>query len=1052
MAKKVMVVLLSLSILVLFVGNTMAVEKASKTATPKIKKLPQSAVLSSSSGTVVYSTDFETADEWNAVQLGTTGPVFEWVDDNSYSPSHSWWVPDDTPMSADDAIEIETAIISPSIELPTELNGAPIRGLSLSYWADVKTPSTAESGNVFDVFQTEIFVPYAGDNYWQVSEYEAFEGSSWWCGSSSSSNTYAENWRQELRTPVLDLSAATGAVMLTFKNAPNSEPGYDYCYLEISNDEGVTWQRLARWDEENDPVEWFDESYDITDYASGTVIVRWFFESDGGYQSTHAWHIDNVQIADDATTYLFDDGGDTALALEAVEHPYSWSRMHYEYAETDGDHLPPGWNLIDDAQVAWNGTLDLLQYAGMTVQFRIRVSTDGWNRLGIDPGYGFYFDDFEITAVGKAEYDIEVLGANTLNAKVGMAHVPTVYFMNVGLNAATGNFLFTGTVSDAADSKVATIFAQAVIDVAPDSIFSLQPSAGWTPKEPGTYNLTVISSLREDSYPLNDTLSVEIFVPGGPHIQTLYQEDFDSNPAATSLEDFGFTVENGGGDQYGNNENTWIYYEGFYYGNTAMLGWNWADANLGANFTDSSEVMSEGLVTPTIDISSVGMYNTLGLQAYVYFRPSHPSYDLFGAQISSFAIEASVDDGATWTQCYYFADDDSLPNGAKERLPLYRYDDVVLDYLALVDFDLTPAVRNRAEGDDKLKIRFQLESENSWFLGLAVDEILVYKGIGAPKVSSVKDVPEDNGKQVQVYWMPGTKDLMIWDHAGIGVPVTHYNVWREDPVLAATAKPIKDVTAMLSSSAKLGDSFVTDDDVVWSYVATVPAMGWQAYSVVAATLADETETSFMVSAHTDDSMLFECSSAVSGKSTDDLAPEAPTSALASTSGNEVTVSWEASMNRADDLQYYNLYRDGELVVSTIDLTFQESLLDGEYTYEISAVDFAGNESAKASVTVQLATSVADQSSAIPTDYALAQNFPNPFNPATHINYALPKAGHVTVKVYNTAGQEIATLVDGNQSAGNFTAVWNAVGQSSGVYFYSIKADGFSKTMKMILMK
>jgi hypothetical protein len=91
-------------------------------------------------------------------------------------------------------------------------------------------------------------------------------------------------------------------------------------------------------------------------------------------------------------------------------------------------------------------------------------------------------------------------------------------------------------------------------------------------------------------------------------------------------------------------------------------------------------------------------------------------------------------------------------------------------------------------------------------------------------------------------------------------------------------------------------------------------------------------------------------------------------------------------------------------------------------------------------------------SGIPSSFSLGQNYPNPFNPTTVINYSIPKNANVVLKVYNILGKEIATLVNGQQSAGSHNISFNASNLASGVYFYAIQADGFSSTKKMMLLK
>ncbi|MFA6467815.1 MAG: T9SS type A sorting domain-containing protein [Bacteroidota bacterium] len=88
----------------------------------------------------------------------------------------------------------------------------------------------------------------------------------------------------------------------------------------------------------------------------------------------------------------------------------------------------------------------------------------------------------------------------------------------------------------------------------------------------------------------------------------------------------------------------------------------------------------------------------------------------------------------------------------------------------------------------------------------------------------------------------------------------------------------------------------------------------------------------------------------------------------------------------------------------------------------------------------------------PREYALEQNFPNPFNPSTQLQYTVAKEGHVTLKVYDLLGREVAALVNEVKQAGRYSTQWNATGLSSGVYLYKIESGSFVATKKMILMK
>ena len=88
----------------------------------------------------------------------------------------------------------------------------------------------------------------------------------------------------------------------------------------------------------------------------------------------------------------------------------------------------------------------------------------------------------------------------------------------------------------------------------------------------------------------------------------------------------------------------------------------------------------------------------------------------------------------------------------------------------------------------------------------------------------------------------------------------------------------------------------------------------------------------------------------------------------------------------------------------------------------------------------------------PQDYILAQNFPNPFNPTTQIHFALPEAGQVSLKVYNTAGQYVTTLADARFDAGWHAVTWEASNLSTGLYVYRLEAGERTMTGKAILVK
>jgi len=85
-------------------------------------------------------------------------------------------------------------------------------------------------------------------------------------------------------------------------------------------------------------------------------------------------------------------------------------------------------------------------------------------------------------------------------------------------------------------------------------------------------------------------------------------------------------------------------------------------------------------------------------------------------------------------------------------------------------------------------------------------------------------------------------------------------------------------------------------------------------------------------------------------------------------------------------------------------------------------------------------------------FQLQQNYPNPFNPSTTISFTIPKAGFVTLKVYDLLGNELRTLLSGEVSAGPHESIFNASGLASGVYFYRLQSGSFNQTRKLILSR
>lgn len=153
---------------------------------------------------------------------------------------------------------------------------------------------------------------------------------------------------------------------------------------------------------------------------------------------------------------------------------------------------------------------------------------------------------------------------------------------------------------------------------------------------------------------------------------------------------------------------------------------------------------------------------------------------------------------------------------------------------------------------------------------------------------------------------------------------------------------------------------------------------------------------------------------------------------------------------------------GEMNLDSLETYYLTDLLSGDVisgspselgTLNITIDEFSAKEYILADSIVQV-TGIKDidRTEEIPHDFELSQNYPNPFNPATTINYSIPAAGQVTLKVYDVLGEEVATLVNSEQTAGIYSIRFDAGSKASGVYVYRIEYGGRSFARKMLLIR
>ena len=98
------------------------------------------------------------------------------------------------------------------------------------------------------------------------------------------------------------------------------------------------------------------------------------------------------------------------------------------------------------------------------------------------------------------------------------------------------------------------------------------------------------------------------------------------------------------------------------------------------------------------------------------------------------------------------------------------------------------------------------------------------------------------------------------------------------------------------------------------------------------------------------------------------------------------------------------------------------------------------------------TDVSNTNTIAPGTYSLDQNYPNPFNPVTNISFAIPKAGHVTLKIFDVLGKEVAVLVNDVRNPGKYSVNFDGTNFASGIYFYRLESGSFISTQKMTLIK
>lgn len=159
-----------------------------------------------------------------------------------------------------------------------------------------------------------------------------------------------------------------------------------------------------------------------------------------------------------------------------------------------------------------------------------------------------------------------------------------------------------------------------------------------------------------------------------------------------------------------------------------------------------------------------------------------------------------------------------------------------------------------------------------------------------------------------------------------------------------------------------------------------------------------------------------------------------------------TVQWSESDIFDIDTEEKQIDFDSKTEISGLDE-------QTDYYWRVKAVtaDTESEWSETWQFTTMMTTST-DPDENAPKEFELAQNYPNPFNPSTQIRFAMPEHGHVTLKIYNTLGRQVATVINETKNAGWHEVNFDASNMSSGIYFYRLQAESFTETRQMMLIK
>ena len=324
-------------------------------------------------------------------------------------------------------------------------------------------------------------------------------------------------------------------------------------------------------------------------------------------------------------------------------------------------------------------------------------------------------------------------------------------------------------------------------------------------------------------------------------------------------------------------------------------------------------------------------------------------------------------------------------------------------------------------------------------------------GLAQPSITSVRDVPNDQGGHATVLWYATAYDTLPAD------PVTQYALWRELDTAAMAPSMVARARSEESSGGwQPGDIQLRTDSggpTYWEFLASAPSRGVSAYALTIATRGDSTalgaaRETYEVDAHVTDLNYIVASDPDSGNSIDNLAPPAPANFSGVYSAGVVNLLWDPTT--APDLASYKLYRGntagfvpgpGNLVASPGTTHYTDSP-GAPFYYKLTGIDIHGNEGPAA--TLLPAGTVAVDDPRVPKVLALARPRPDPAERVTTLAFSLPAPGPVRLEAFDVEGRRVRTIVASDLPAGNYERGWDLRDDGGrelrgGVYFVRLRA-------------